>query len=89
MRDALRVDTLKIDGQFVRDLVDDALDEAAVRCFADVARVMGLATVAEFVDKPQVLDKLKAMDVDFAQGYLLHLPGPIDQLIDAATAAAA
>jgi diguanylate cyclase (GGDEF)-like protein/PAS domain S-box-containing protein len=78
----LRVDTLKIDGQFVRDLVDDPLDEVAVRCFADVAKVMGLTTVAEFVDKPAVLERLLAMGVDFAQGYLLHEPAPIDELIE-------
>jgi EAL domain-containing protein (putative c-di-GMP-specific phosphodiesterase class I) len=77
----LRVDTLKIDGQFVRDLVDDPLDEAAVRCFADVAKVMNLTTVAEFVDKPAVLERLHAMGVDFAQGYLLHEPAPIDELV--------
>ena len=77
----LRVDTLKIDGQFVRDLVDDPLDEVAVRCFADVAKVMGLTTVAEFVDKPAVLERLHEMDVDFAQGYLLHEPAPIDELV--------
>ena len=77
----LRVDTLKIDGQFVRDLVDDPLDQAAVRCFTDVARVMGLTTVAEFVDKPAILERLQALGVDFAQGYLLHEPAPIDQLM--------
>jgi len=46
---------VKIDGQFVRDVVDDPLDEAAVRCFAEVARVVGVKTVAEFVDRPEVL----------------------------------
>ncbi|MET0383361.1 MAG: EAL domain-containing protein, partial [Burkholderiaceae bacterium] len=84
----LRVDILKIDGQFVRDLVDDPLDEAAVRCFADVAKVMGLKTVAEFVDKPAVLQRLKAMDIDFAQGNLLHRPAPIDELTSTAGAPA-
>jgi diguanylate cyclase (GGDEF)-like protein/PAS domain S-box-containing protein len=78
----LRVDTLKIDGQFVRDLVDDPLDEVAVRCFTDVAKVMGLTTVAEFVDKPAILARLQEMGIDFAQGYLLHEPAPIDQLIE-------
>ena len=82
----LRVDTLKIDGQFVRDLVDDPLDEAAVRCFADVAKVMGLTTVAEFVDKAEVLERLHAMGVDFAQGYLLHEPAPIGELIESVRA---
>ena len=84
----LRVDTLKIDGQFVRDLVDDPLDEVAVRCFADVAKVMGLTTVAEFVDKAAVLERLQAMDVDFAQGYLLHEPAPIGELIEPSAVAA-
>jgi PAS domain S-box-containing protein len=81
----LRVDTLKIDGQFVRDVVDDPLDEVAVRCFADMAKVMGLTTVAEFVDKPAVLARLHEMDVDFAQGYLLHEPAPIAELGEPAT----
>lgn len=81
----LRVDTLKIDGQFVRDLVDDPLDEVAVRCFADVAKVMGLTTVAEFVDKAAVLERLREMEVDFAQGYLLHEPAPIGELIEPAS----
>jgi len=47
----------------------------------DVAKVMGLTTVAEFVDKAPVLERLHAMGVDFAQGYLLHEPAPIDELI--------
>jgi diguanylate cyclase len=68
----------------VRDRVDDPLDEAAVRCFADVVKVMGLTTVAEFVDKPAVLARLLEMHVDFAQGYLLHEPAPIAHLIDEA-----
>jgi len=52
-----------------------------VRCFADVAQVMGMATVAEFVDKPAVLQKLRTMGIDFAQGYLLHRPEPIAMLV--------
>jgi diguanylate cyclase len=84
----LRVDTLKIDGQFARDLVDDALDEAAMRCFADVARVMSLRTVAKSVDKPAVLERLQAMGVDFAQGFLLQQPAPIGALIEPAPAVA-
>lgn len=80
----LTVDWLKIDGQFVRDLLDDPLDEAAVRSFVDVARVMGLATVAEFVDHPQVLQRLQAMGVSRAQGFLLHRPELLENLLDSA-----
>ena len=47
---------IKIDGQFIRDIITVPLDDVAVRCFLDVARVIGVKTVAEFVDKPEVLD---------------------------------
>ena len=76
----LPVDYLKIDGQFVRDVTADPLDDAAVRCFVEVARIMGIETVAEFVETPQVLDRLKVIGVDYVQGWLLHEPGPIDEL---------
>jgi diguanylate cyclase len=79
----LPVDALKIDGQYIRNLVNDPLDDAAVRCFADVARLMGLKTVAEFVDNVQVLDRLRAIGVDYAQGFLLHRPAPIAALLNA------
>jgi diguanylate cyclase (GGDEF)-like protein/PAS domain S-box-containing protein len=78
----LAVDCLKIDGQFIRGLPDDPLDAAAVRCFVDVARVMGIETVAEFVDRPAVLDCIRELGVDLAQGFLLHRPMPIDELIE-------
>ncbi|WP_394790246.1 EAL domain-containing protein [Rhodoferax sp.] len=79
----LPVDYLKIDGQFVRDVVDDPLDDAAVRCFVDVARVVGVQTVAEFVDNPAVLERLRQIGVDFVQGFLLHKPAPIQALLEA------
>lgn len=77
----LTVDYLKIDGQFVRDVVSDPLDEAAVRCFTDVAKVLGVKTVAEFVDQVDVLERLREIGVDFAQGFLIHRPASIDELL--------
>lgn len=82
----LAVDYLKIDGQFVRDVVSDPLDEAAVRCFTDVAKVLGVRTVAEFVDQANVLQRLREIGVDFAQGFLIHRPVPIDELLVADSA---
>ena len=79
---ALPVDFLKIDGQFIRDLVTVPLDDVAVRCFVDVARVTGVQTVAEFVDQPAVLQRLREIGVDFAQGFLIHQPEPIDGLLE-------
>ena len=79
----LKVDLLKIDGSFIRDVIDDPLDAAAVRCFVDVARVVGVKTVAEFVDRPEVLARVREIGIDYAQGFLLHRPEPIENLFGA------
>ncbi len=79
---SMPVDYLKIDGQFVRDLLTDPLDEAAVRCFIDVAKIVKMKTVAEFVDNPEVLQRLRDMGADYAQGFLLHHPAPINELLN-------
>ncbi len=76
----LKVDLLKIDGSFIRDVLEDPLDDAAVRCFVDVARVVGVETVAEFVDRPEVLERVRQIGVDYAQGFLLHKPEPIENM---------
>ncbi|MFN0183970.1 MAG: PAS domain-containing protein [Aquabacterium sp.] len=81
---SLKVDLLKIDGQFIKDLIDDPLDDAAVRCFVDVARVVGVQTVAEFVDRPEILQRVREIGIDFAQGFLLHRPEPIETVLAAA-----
>jgi diguanylate cyclase (GGDEF)-like protein len=76
----LPVDDLKIDGQFVRQLRHDALDQAAVRSFVAVARAVGLGTVAEFVEDEQTLAMLAEIGVDFVQGYAIHRPAPLASL---------
>jgi diguanylate cyclase len=73
----LPVDFLKIDGQFITGMLDDKLNEAAVRCFQEVAAVVGVRTIAEFVERSETLDALRQIGVDMAQGYLLHRPEPI------------
>jgi len=73
----LPLDYLKIDGQFVREVLTDPLDAAAVRCFVDVARVVGLKTVAEFVESEAILQHLAKLGVDMAQGFHVHRPGPL------------
>ena len=77
----LRVDYLKIDGQFIQNLMSDPLCDVTVRCFIDVARVLGVKTVAEFVDKDEVLERVTQMGVDFGQGYLLHKPESLTELL--------
>lgn len=73
----LPLDYLKIDGQFVRNVLTDPLDAAAVRCFVDVARVVGLKTVAEFVESQAILQHLAELGVDMAQGFHVHRPCPL------------
>lgn len=78
---SLSIDFLKIDGQFIKGLMNNPLDDVAVRCFAEVAHVIGIQTVAEFVEQEDVLERLKAIGVDYAQGFLKHRPEPIDALL--------
>jgi len=77
----LNVDILKIDGQFITGMLDDQLDDAAVRCFVDVARITGLQTVAEFVKSEDILQHSHELGIDYAQGFLIHEPQTIDQVV--------
>lgn len=70
----LKVDTLKIDGLFIRDLPHDHDNQLFVKSIADVARGMGKVTVAEFVEDEATLDLLTQFGVDLVQGYFLDRP---------------
>ncbi len=70
----LPVDYLKIDGQFVRYVANDVVDESMVKAIAEVGRAMGIATIAERVETREVLDKLAALGVEYAQGYYIARP---------------
>jgi EAL domain-containing protein (putative c-di-GMP-specific phosphodiesterase class I) len=71
------VDYLKIDGAFVRDMAEDKVDHAMVEAIHRIGQVMGIRTVAEFVENDAILDKLSAIGVDYAQGYGIHRPEPL------------
>jgi len=76
----LPVDYLKIDGQFVKDLVEDPIDEAMVRSINDIGHVMGMQTIAEFVENEAILRRLTDIGVDYAQGYGIAMPEPLSLL---------
>jgi len=76
----LNVDYLKIDGAFVKDMADDAIDLAMVEAINKIGHQMGLLTIAEFVDSERVLFKLKELGVDFVQGNWIHKPEHADAL---------
>ncbi|HED19815.1 MAG TPA: EAL domain-containing protein, partial [Gammaproteobacteria bacterium] len=74
----LPVDYLKIDGQFVRDMVDDPIDAAMVNSINQIGQVMGMKTIAEFVENDAILERLREAGVDYAQGYGLARPVPLE-----------
>lgn len=74
----LPVDVLKIDGQFVRNIAKDKIDYEMVRAIHQVGRSMGIATVAEFVEDEAGLQKLIDIGVDYAQGYHIGKPMPVE-----------
>ncbi len=80
---ALPVDYLKIDGMFVKDILVDPIDKAMVKSINEIGHVFGLKTIAEFVENLEIMAELKKLDVDFAQGYAISKPVPINNLLTA------
>ncbi len=76
----LPVDFLKIEGSFVREIVSDDTSMALVRSINDIGHVMGKKTIAEFVEDDTVLAMVKRLGVDYAQGYGISKPMPIEEL---------
>jgi diguanylate cyclase (GGDEF)-like protein/PAS domain S-box-containing protein len=70
----LPVDYLKIDGGFVKDMVDDPIDQAMVVAINSIGHVMNIQTIAEFVENNAILELLRRMGVDYAQGYGIEKP---------------
>ena len=77
----LPVQSIKIDGMFVKDMHVDPLDYEMVKSINDIGHVMGLETIAEFVENEEIWQKLKAIGVNYGQGYHLGKPAPIDQIL--------
>ena len=70
----LPVDFLKIDGSFVKDMLDNAVNRSMVEVINHIGHVMGKRTIAEYVETPLIEGVLQEMGVDFAQGYLIGRP---------------
>lgn len=79
----LNVEYLKIDGAFVRDLDNDPIDGAMVAAINQIGHVMGKKTIAEAVENEAILNKLRAFGVDYAQGYGVARPMPLDIVLQA------
>ena len=74
----LPVDFLKIDGFFVRDMVEDRINFELVKSINDIGHVMGKRTIAEFVETDECLEAVRDIGVDYSQGYGIARPTPVD-----------
>ena len=84
----LPVDYLKIDGSFVRDMETDAVDCAMVSAIYQLASVLGIKTIAEYVENDNILKKLADIGIDYAQGYGISKPLLLQNLDIATTQSA-
>ena len=76
----LPVDYVKIDGVFVKDIANNPGDYAVVRSINEIGHYMGKKTIAEQVEDTEVLSRLQEIGVDYAQGWEIEKPQPLDQL---------
>jgi diguanylate cyclase (GGDEF)-like protein len=77
----LQVDYLKIDGSFVKDLVSSSSDYLMVKSMNEIGHSLGMRTIAEYVETDAILDKLREIGVDYAQGFGVRKPVPLEDVI--------
>jgi diguanylate cyclase (GGDEF)-like protein len=73
----IRADYLKIDGGFIKDMLDDPMDHAIVEAINNIGHVVGLKTIAELVESEAIKQRLIEIGVDYAQGYFIHRPASL------------
>ncbi|MDR2638933.1 MAG: EAL domain-containing protein [Helicobacteraceae bacterium] len=76
-----KVDYLKIDGRFVKNIDKDKYDRAVVESMVQLAEAYGLKTVAEFVCNDEIYDIVRDLGVNYAQGFACHIPEPLTNLV--------
>lgn len=75
----LPVDLVKIDGSFVKNIVNNRTDLAMVQAIHGIAHEMGIGTIAEFVDREEIRAILQALGIDYLQGFAIHRPMPLSE----------
>jgi diguanylate cyclase (GGDEF)-like protein len=79
---ALQVGRVKIDGSFVRDIATDRNSRATVRAIVELAKGMGIQTVAEYVESEAIAKEVRLLGVDYAQGFAIAKPEPLSDLLE-------
>ena len=75
------VDNIKIDGIFIRDINIDAANRIFVESIHNISNIMGIKTTAEYVENEEVLECIKSIGIDYAQGYHISRPEPVTTLL--------
>ena len=78
---SLPIDMLKIDGSMVKDIAKDNASYTMVKMINDLAHALGFQTVAEYVESKAILDVLIEIGVDYAQGYEIARPAPLEEVL--------
>jgi len=78
---ALHVNRVKIDGSFVRDIGSDRNSQSTVRAIVELAKGLGIETVAEYVENEEIAAEIRRLGVDYAQGYAYGKPEPLVALL--------
>jgi diguanylate cyclase (GGDEF)-like protein len=79
---ALQVDRVKIDGSFVRDILSDRNSLATVKSIVELAKGLGIETVAEYVENHEIAQEVRRLGVDYAQGYVFGKPEPLTDILE-------
>jgi diguanylate cyclase (GGDEF)-like protein/PAS domain S-box-containing protein len=74
------VDFLKIDGSFVREILHDPIDREMVRSINEIGHLTGKQTIAEFAENPEIIEMLRSLGIDYAQGYGISVPQRVMRL---------
>ncbi|MGV6810154.1 MAG: EAL domain-containing protein [bacterium] len=78
----LPVDYLKIDGSFIKDILSDDVQHTMVQSINQVGHLMGVETIAEYVESDEMIHALRQIGLDYGQGYGISKPMPLDDAID-------
>jgi len=78
---SLDVDYLKIDGSFVKRIIDDEVARTMVQSINQVGQTMNLKIIAEYVENNEIIEMLREMGVDYGQGYGIAKPIPVEEVL--------
>lgn len=76
--DKIKVDTIKIDGSLIHDMMSNENTLFIVKSIISIAKQLKIETVAEFVSDEKTFNKVKELGIDYSQGYYIGKPRPID-----------